>query len=679
MLRRMSKLPLVASLSLLAACTAASAESTSPEPQVAQWIAQTQGQTRSDALSADDVVALRSVGDVELSPDGKWVAYTLRMPRGLDDPGGSRNQIWIAPADGRTEPRPYTQLEHSSWAPRWSPDGKRLAFASARGAEGVQVFVLDVEGGEAMPLFASESSVRQYAWSADGKSVAFTSSRKTEDEQKSHDQGRDWVLDEGGGTKTRLFVHDLESGEEREVVTSGENVVDFAWSPNMKRFVVRASKKATTDFTMMYSSLHTVDAAGGKLEPLTETAGKLGHIAWSPDSEHVAFLGAADISDPTAGVVYVVPASGGKARALTKDFLGTGAWVEFDTNNSVVFLANQGTRTTLNRIPIAGGTPRSMLKASPICHDVSLAPKGRLACAGDSPTHPREVFAGTLKRGKLVRATVSNPKLATRTLGEQSVVTWKAKDGLEIEGVLVKPVGYEEGKRYPLAVLPHGGPEGISLDGWGTGANYPVQIFANRGYMVLQPNYRGSQGRGVAFGKADQNDLGGKEFEDVIAGLDYLEGEGLINREQVGMGGWSYGGYFSGLAATKYTEHFKAVMIAAAVINWVSFTGTTEIEHENSLVHWNQWPWDDFQLPWERSPLAHIAKSKTAALVVHGLADERVPPGQGLEIYRGLKHHGVPTQLVMYPREPHGLRENVHQVDFIERFVGWFDRYVLAQ
>jgi dipeptidyl aminopeptidase/acylaminoacyl peptidase len=679
MLRAMFRLPLVASMSLLLACSAARADSSSPEPQVASWIVETVAQTRSNALSAEDVVALKSVGDVELSPDGKWVAYTVRHPRPLSEPGGSRNVIYVGPADGKSKGQAFTSLEHSSWAPRWSPDGKQLAFSSVRGGAGAQVYVLDVDGGEARPLFTSESSVRQYAWSPDGKSVAFTSARKTEQEASEHKAGRDWVLDEQGGTKTRLFTVNLESGEEAEVVTSGENVIDFVWSPDSKRFAVRASQIATTDHTMMYSALYTVPAAGGKLEPLAKTAGKLGHIAWSPNGQNIAWLGASDIHDPTAGVVHVAPAAGGEAKMLTADFLGTATWVEWENDKSLLFQANQGTKTTLNRVSAGGGAVKSVLKESPVCHDISMAGKGAVACAGDAPSHPREVFVGSVKRGKMVRTTVSNPSLPTKTLGEQTVITWKAKDGMEIEGILVKPVGYEKGKKYPLAILPHGGPEGISLNGWGTGANYPVQIFANRGYVVLQPNYRGSQGRGVAFGKADQNDLGGKEFEDVLAGIDYLEAEGLIDRNKVGMGGWSYGGYFSGLAATMYTEHFKAVMIAAAVINWVSFTGTTEIEHENSLVHWNQWPWDDPTLPWERSPLAHIKKSKTAALVVHGLADERVPPGQGLEIYRGLKHHGVDTQLVLYPREPHGLRENVHQVDFIERFVGWFDQYVVAK
>ena len=241
---------------------------------------------------------------------------------------------------------------------------------------------------------------------------------------------------------------------------------------------------------------------------------------------------------------------------------------------------------------------------------------------------------------------------------------------------MILPPDHEGGQRHPLAVLPHGGPEGVSLNGWNSRATYPAQVMATEGYVVFEPNYRGSSGRGTAFAVADQQDLGGLEFEDVLAGVDALIAEGLVDADRVGMGGWSYGGYFSGLAATRWTDRFRAAVISAAVTDWMSFTGTTEIEHENSLVHWKLWPYEHAQKVWERSPMGHTTGSKTASLIVHGLADTRVPPSQSTELYRALKHNGAPAELVMYPREPHGLRENVHQLDFVNRFVAWFNRYV---
>ena len=196
------------------------------------------------------------------------------------------------------------------------------------------------------------------------------------------------------------------------------------------------------------------------------------------------------------------------------------------------------------------------------------------------------------------------------------------------------------------------------------------------GYVVLEPNYRGSSGRGVEYGKADQLDLGGGEVEDVLAGIDHLAAEGLVDPARVGMGGWSYGGYFSGLAATKHSARFKAAVVAAAITDWISFTGTSEIEHENSLVHWKMWPWDDFPRAWDRSPVAHVGSSKTPTLIVHGSSDTRVPPEQATELYRALRHKKVETEVVFYPREGHGLRERAHQIDFATRFLAWFDAHV---
>ncbi len=679
----MSKLALPLGLSLFGLGLSACAH-TKPEATTLSWVASADAVDRSEVLTPADIVATAAVNDVEISPDGARVAYVLRVPRPLDDPGRGRNQIWMVDADGRHEPTRFSPEARSSWSPRWSPDGKQIAFLSSRpGDDGhVQLYAMASAGGEAEPLMKAETSVGHFAWSPDGTRIAYSTTRPTETEESETEAGRDWVVDEAGGTKARLFVLDLETRESTEVVTSGEHVLDFRWGPKGERLAVRASQRASIDHAMMYAALYTVPASGGALTPLTETAGKLGDMAWSPDGQSIAFLGATDIHDSTAGTLYLVPSAGGEAKALTAGFEATATRLSWTDDRSIVFLATQGTATTLNKVPRGGGPVQALSTvndAGALCRDLSIAPRGALACSASAPTHPREVYVGKLGGRKLQRRTLSNPHLRERKLGEQLVVDWKASDGLELQGVVIKPVGFVEGTAYPLAVLPHGGPEGTSLHAWTTGMNSPAQLFATRGYVVFMPNYRGSAGRGPAFAKADHNDLGGEEFNDVLAGIDSLAARGWVDPERVGMGGWSYGGYFSGLAATMHSDRFRAAMVAAAITNWVSFTGTTEIEHENSLVHWNMWPWDDMDLPWERSPLAHMKGSKTATLIVHGAADTRVPVGQSLELYRGLLHLGTPTQLVMYPREGHGLGENVHGLDFMNRFVDWFDTYVKAQ
>ena len=631
---------------------------------------------RTDLLDVETVVDLQYVSDVALSPDGKRIAYVLRVPAdSLEGPAHMRSVIWVVPTRGG-KARAYTSAGSNARSPAWSPDGKRIAFLSRRpGSSHTQVYAVPIDGGEAEALTEDDFSVRSFAWSPKGKRIAYLADRvATSKEKRARKDGRDWHIGDVHGTARRLWVKDLRSGEKKALSPRETHIVQMAWAPDGKRLVVQTNERADIDAVMMYSRLHTISAEGGELSPLCETAGKLGHVEWSPDGKHVAFLGAVDISDPTAGVLHVVPAAGGTAKALTADYEGTGQWFRWIGPDAMTMLSNKGTRTAFHRVAINGVMSGEKIN-EPVCRVVDATSNGKtFACAGERPEHAREVYAGG--SSSLRRRTNSNPELDTKRLGERRVIEWKAADGTVIEGVLTLPVDYAKGTRYPLAVLVHGGPEGITLNGFNTRSGYPTQLFATRGYVVLEPNYRGSQGRGVAFGKADHGDLGGKEFEDVLAGIDHLVAEGFVDETRVGMGGWSYGGYFSGIAATKYSKRFKAAMVGAAITNWISFTGTSEIEHENSLVHWNLWPYEHHELAWERSPMANTQGSTTATLVVHGQQDTRVPPGQGKELYRALRHAGTTTELVLYPREGHGLGERAHQIDFANRFLDWFDEHV---
>ncbi len=653
---------------------AASPQSASAKPPAASRPAP----ARTAALTAEDIVGLESVSDAAVSPDGKTVAFVRRTPRtAMEGPGGARSVIWMVPTRGG-DARRYTAPDRSSFEPRWSPDGRWLAFRSSRaGDAGAQIYRISPRGGEPERLTDVAGGVRHFAWSPDGKSIAFSAApKKTKEEQAALDEGRDWRLTDVRGTSRRVYLFEPGSEDAPRMIGDPEHHVErFEWAPDSKRLVVQANERADVDGVMMYSRLFVATVDGG-WAALTKTEGKLGGLAWSPDGKQIAFLGATDIHDPTSGVLFVVSAGGGTARALTADYEGTGTQVVWPRAEQIVMLANEGTKTALYAVNPGSGQQRPLLSPGPICRRFHLDGKAKtMACVGSAPEHPAELFVGGLGK-PLRRRTVSNPQLDGKRLGAQEVVRWTAADGTSLEGVLIRPVGAVAGTRYPLAVLPHGGPEGISLHGWTTRATYPAQLFANRGFAVFMPNYRGSQGRGVAFGKADQQDLGGKEFEDVLAGIDHLVGLGLVDPDRVGMGGWSYGGYFSGLAATLHSERFKAAMVGAAITNWISFTGTTEIEHENSLVHWNLWPYAKAELAWSRSPMAHLAKSGTATLVVHGESDTRVPPQQALELYRGLRHFGVHTEIALYPREGHGLGERAHQLDFAERFVRFFETHV---
>jgi dipeptidyl aminopeptidase/acylaminoacyl peptidase len=634
---------------------------------------------RTESLTAEMVADLQMVTEVALSPDGKHVAYVLRVPRKPSDaPGAAYRELHVVDLTGRND-RTFTRAPDTAWAPAWSPDGEEIAFIGRRnGDASAQVFLVAVDGGDARAVSTSKTSVREIAWMPDGKRIAYTADRApTDDEAKANAEGRDWKIGDTEGTFRQLHVVTIADGATRTVSERAFHVERFRVSPRGGAFAVVGGARADVDGTMMYGGVYRLPEAGGEATRLAKTEGKLGDLAWSKDGANIAYLGAADIHDPTAGVVWIVSSEGGTARALTADFEGTGQWLRFDAAGAIVALVHRDTATAVMRIDPSSGKHTFAVERGPICHAADFAAASRtFACAGDTPTHPAEVFAGKLGAGPLRRLTHHNPALDRVVLGEQSVFRWKAADGVALAGIVTMPPGWKSGTKVPLAVLPHGGPEGISMHGWNTRAGYPAQLFANAGFAVFEPNYRGSSGRGVAFGKSDHGDLGGKEFDDVLAGIDALVAEGRVDASRVGMGGWSYGGYFSGLAATKHSARFRAAMVGAAITNWMSFTGTSEIEHENSLVHWKLWPYDAPELVWSRSPMAHTKGSKTATLIVHGLDDTRVPPEQAKELYRALRHAGTTTQVVFYPREGHGLGERAHQIDFMKRFVEWFATHV---
>jgi dipeptidyl aminopeptidase/acylaminoacyl peptidase len=427
----------------------------------------------------------------------------------------------------------------------------------------------------------------------------------------------------------------------------------------------------------MFRRIFTVNTDGGAPQLLAPTEGKLGPMAWSPDGTRLVWLGATSLNDPIAQSVFVVQ-RGGAPVNLTPGREATATAVSWQDGRTIRFVAIEGTKTALNTVPAAGGTvTRVVGHGAESFSNMSWSRDGAtFATAASTAQHPSEVYVGTARDRRLRRLTSHNAWLADVQLGRQETVEWTARDGWRIEGVLIHPLNAQPNARPPLAVLPHGGPEGYSLDSWTTNSLYPAQVLAAQGFAVFMPNYRGSGGRGVTFSKGDHRDLGGREFDDVLDGIDHLHARGHADRERVGISGTSYGGFFSAWAGTKHSERFRLAMPFAGISNWMSFMGTTDIPYEMAVVHWDLWPYEHPLLMWERSPLAHMGNAQTPMIIGQGLVDERVHPEQMIQLHQALRLKGVPADLVLYPREPHGLLERQHQLDYMRRIVDAFNRYV---
>jgi dipeptidyl aminopeptidase/acylaminoacyl peptidase len=648
-----------------------------------------------EELTAVMVADLRSVTSVALDPAGEQAAYVLAVPGPTDDgPGGSSRELWVTDLETRKNRRLTNgSVGGSLAAPAWTHDGKRLTFLMQRSDlhSAVQIYSVRRRGGEPRLLTRHPDSVLAYRLSGDGQKIAFTARDPLSDARvRARKAGHDQHVYNESPRYRRLYLFDLKSKKSYPLTASDEvDVLSFEWATDGTFLVVQATSSPSADDDYMRRQLYTIearahDAPAGKLRPLTTTPGKLGAMAVSPDGRHLAYLGATSRDDPAAQSLFVVAFSNAAAadqnltaRNLTPAYEGSVVHVAFLDATTLWIVAVEKEHHVLSRIDLRDGHREVLAKPPLVLTHFDLQPShDLLAMVAHSASHPRELYIARADGNDARRFGDHNEALAGIELGRQEVIEWTGAEDWTIQGVLTYPTTYEKGKRYPLVLQLHGGPEGVSLNGWTTTATYPVQLLAQNGFLVLQPNYRGSLGRGVLFSKADQGDLGGKEMEDILRGIDTLVDRGLADPRRVGTGGWSYGGYLSAWAATRWSERFGAAVVGAGISNWIAFSGTTDIPSEMASVHWLSWWHDEMDLHLSRSPLAHLHKAATPTLILHGERDRRVHPEQGLELYTALRFQDVPVRFVTYPREGHGLAERAHKIDAIERVLAWFGKHL---
>lgn len=647
--------------------------------------------------TATRVIDYARLGSAHISPDGSTVLYTVSRPRAPDDrPGAAYANLWTVPFSGGT-PRQMTSANSEDKSPAWSPDGTRIAFLAARGGEDAKtrVWILAANGGEALAVTDENLDVQAFAWAPSGNSIAFVApDPKPDAKAKEEKSGRDWRVVDHDLTPRRLRIVNVagpSSGNERPVAAAGERSVwEFDWSPDGRWIVATVSDTPRVDDSYIHKRVMTLTTGldGGQAKELVGIVGKVDQVAWSKNGGSIAYRAGVDASDSFSGSIFVIPAPGYSAERSPRpvNFTGDRAVsvnrIDWLGDGRLAVVAVNGTGTELSLVdPGDPAHARTLIgKQREVFTTASWSSSGqRVALVASTPDAPAEVYVG--ERGRrgamsLRRITELNPDLTALPRGRQEVFAYPARDGMQIEAVLIRPAGYPGRAAYPLVVIAHGGPESQFLNGWNTSYATPGQALAERGYFVLCPNYRGSTGRGVAYSGADHRDLGGKEFTDLIDGIDALAARFPIDRARVGITGGSYGGYFTALGVTRYSDRFAAGVEMFGITNWISFIGHTEIPAENSNVHWALWCYDHVDTCWQASPIAHVDLAATPTLIMQGEKDERVPKPQSDELYAALRWKGVPVEYVVFPREKHGFRERAHQIETLDRMMAWFDKYL---
>jgi len=640
-----------------------------------------------DPFSPEDILRFKRVSETAMSPSGEWIAYTVSVPRAAsDEAGGAYGELWlVSSATGKS--RPFITGKVNVSGPRWSPDGSRIAFLMSRGEKAkTQVWMIPTAGGEATQVTSSETGVSRFRWHPGGTRIAYVAAAPQSKREKELDKkGYAFIFYEENLKDRNLYVLKVgaEGGTgEPEQITKGCSVWSIEWSPDGTTIAAGITSGNLVDQEYMFQRIWLINVSTKERKQLSDNPGKLGSFAWSPDGARIAYNAAKELKDHAESQVFVIDAAGGTAKNLTEPgFRGHVTWAGWKDKNTIVYRASEGAYPTLSTVAAAGGTRVVILdsRTAGLIFDSpsSTADFKNFAFTAGAYDVPGDLYFWRAGSKELRRLTTLNPWIADRTLGKQGIVRYPARDGLEIEGILVYPVDYKAGQKYPLAVIVHGGPESNYSNGWVTRYSEPAQAFAGRGYAVFLPNYRSSTGYGLEFALAGYNDAAGKEFDDIADGIDYLVSIGLVDKARVGLMGGSYGGYAAAWFASYYTSKVKAVCMFVGISDLTSKRLTTDIPYEELYVHSGKKIEDMWQQSLERSPIFWARQSKTAVLIIGGAADSRVNPSQSIEFYRILKMNDHPAvRLVQYPGEGHGNVKQPGRTDCMYRTIDWFDWYV---
>ena len=636
-------------------------------------------------LSPNDLLGLEGCRIYQLSPDGTELIFSVYTPRGANEKPGSAHSKYFRMKLASKESSPLFEEDVKASSPRYSPDGSFIAFTLKKEKDTKQVWAVPVNGGDTIQLTHAKNDVNYFRWLPDGQGIAYLSrSPKSERELELKKRGYNFIYYEENLKDNELFVShfdsDFQPGTEQQLL-KGTHVWDFEFSPDGQWLAFSSSEENLIDHRYMFRNIKILDMSTGKVVKEVGNVGKLGNYVFNQEGSQLAFTSALNLNDHAVSQVFTYSLSDETIKNHTPvNFIGHIYWVGWKSDKELLCYSGEGIYPKLSSISVNTDKRTVILdaKAIGVIFGVPLFTKDcqLFVFTGSTPTDPSNIYTWN-GSGDLNKITDLNPQLSGKLMGEQEVIHFNTRDGAEIEGLLIKPVGYEPGKKYPLILYVHGGPESHHSNGWLTRYSTPGQVMAGKGYLVAYLNYRASTGYGVDFGMVGFEDPAGKEFDDLADGIDYLVAEKGADRERVGMAGGSYGGYASAWFATYYTKYVKAACVFVGITNVISKRGTTDIAFEELYVHSGKPLEEQWQMNLERSPVYWAHQSKTATLIYGGAADPRVHPSQSLELHRRMKMNDHPSvRLVQYPGEGHGNRKQPGRIDVLYRQIDWLDWYV---
>ncbi len=670
----------------------------------------------------EESLGLKQISSPLISPDGRFVAYLVRETDWKEN--AYTRQIWLANVATRATFQ-LTRDKKSSGPAEWSPDGRWLAFIAERAPDTIepsekkddkpeaktetdagggkpadkQIWVISPEGGEAWQLTRSETDVDSFHWSKDGKRIAFAAnppeSKAGKDRketfsdyevyEKDYNQNQLWVVDVSAATANFLPAKAIQLTRD-----SALNVTDFSWSPDSSRIAFSATANPLLAFSGD-EDIYLLDLAhDNTVRKIVALDGPDDSPVFSPDGKELAFY--TSLAQPhyyyanghvaMAGLDALLAAPAKTPAAITDltakfdEDVRPSAWGP----DGIYFVAQQKTASHLFRVdPRTLAIARLTSPDSYSLNDISFTSDCKsIAVTAQDATHMTELYVSTVASFAPRPLTDMTAQVKDWKLGSAEVVSWKSRDNATIEGVLRKPAGFDPGKKYPLLVMIHGGPTGVSEPNLSPAdAYYPVQTFLARGALVLEPNYRGSAGYGAAFRALNVRNLGVGDMWDVMGGVDALIARGWVDPGKLGSMGWSEGGYISAFLTT-HTDRFKAISVGAGISDWTTYYVNTDITpFTRQYLHAT--PWEDPAIYAKTSPITTIKQAKTPTLIQVGSADKRVPVPNSFELYRGLQDQQVPSRLILYTGFGHPITKPKSNRAVMQANLDWFNHYIWGE
>lgn len=632
-------------------------------------------------MTPEDVLRIEFAGAVAVSHDGTGIAYTTAsrpdVTRGEDN-APLTQQLFLA--DAPMAARAYLPDDVSPGSIGFSPDGSLITYLWTDGTDKRAVWGVPVNGGAPRKLAAvADANVLAYAMAPSGESI-YLLVGAAPDTVRDAEAAKGFFAHvyEEEHRFNRLFVAAAGTAEPdpapREIAVPG-HVDEIHLAPDGTFMVITSAPTPLVDDSNTARRPNILDLVTGTVRVI-ETPGKLGDIEISPDGRLLSLIAAVDAHDPAATTLHLVDVATGTYTALNAGAAEAATDAEWMADGRLAVSVDVGAQSVLRFYDPSGELEREVDPQGLILTRLEQG-GNRLAVLAESPAHPNELYL--YSGGVFERWTGHNPWLAEVDFGTQRTMTYTARDGQVIEGVLIEPVGGIPFERAPVIFDVHGGPEAHESNGWQTGYAKPGQVAAGRGYAVFLPNYRGSTGYGTAFSMQHQGDFAGKEFDDLVDGKAALVEMGIADPARVGITGGSYGGFASAWGATYYSAEFAAAVMSVGISNNISKFGTTDIPNEMYLVHERAWPWEEWDHLLERSPIFHADRADTPLLIMHGEEDTRVSPTQSLELYRHLRTRrpDTPVRLVLYPGEGYGNAMAAARYDYSLRMMEWFDTYLM--